>query len=141
MGKCASIQHAYDVLGGADKYDISKQYLTWANPLELQSRARVFFVDGEPFESVLKNSIVRLQDAVKIRNRIAHSSSKSRADFKRVALVFLGKDKDGSLQPGYSVGNLLVEKALRGFGPKATKGTIFEAYLELYRGLAADLSA
>jgi hypothetical protein len=79
-----------------------------------------------------------LQSAVKIRNRVAHSSEKCKEDFKKVAKVHLGLLPTAKLKQGYTVGDLLVAKPVAVFKAslQARYQTYFETYCELYRYLA-----
>jgi len=68
----------------------------------------LFFRDGKPFTDVAGVAEERLQRAVAIRNRIAHSSEKCKKDFKITAQHFLGIKKEETLPARCGVGQLLI---------------------------------
>lgn len=137
IGKCAGIDHAYQVLAARSDHDPSKDYLTWTSPTAVVNRAKLFFDAGRPYADPITNSSRLLTDAAKIRNRVAHASTKCRHDFLAVARFHLGKPIGAKLVQGYRVGDLLASNAVSQF-PRAARGrsTVFEAYMNLYRNLA-----
>ena len=139
-GTAQNLQHAYDLLSGKFEFKTDSQYLTWSSPSDVIRRAKIFFTNGHPFNAALTHWQDRLRDAIRIRNRIAHTSGKSRAEFKQVALAHLGRAPNARLSQGYSAGDLLLETAARGLDPKFRQGTFFEAYMEMFRDLAQRLT-
>lgn len=76
-------------------------------------------------------------EATKIRNRVAHSSAKCKADFKVVALRLLMLQAGGKLKQSYTAGNLLLAPTTSVFGSLHNAGvTIFEAFIRMYEDLA-----
>jgi len=138
-GTAQSLQHAYDLLAGVHEFKITTQYLTWSSTKEVIGRAKIFFSHGSPFVGALTHWQDRLGDAFSIRNRIAHGSRKSRSDFKRVALQHLGRPLTAKLSQGYSAGDLLMERAARGFPSLPAQPTYFLAYLSMFSDLQERL--
>jgi hypothetical protein len=135
-GKATSVSHAYQVVAQKPSFDVTKDYLKFSDPAWTVAQARFFFDGGRPFDS-LTNSTSLFQHASAIRNRVAHSSAKCRADFRATAIAFL-QPPHGKLTQGYRCGDLLLSQALRHFGQRVVqkKLTIFEAYMALFRTLA-----
>ena len=138
-GFSASVRHSYELLAGVSAFNPDRQYLNWGVS-ETLKRAHLYFAGGQPYSGVLGSQQQRLSDAFIIRHRVAHSSRKARSDFRKVAiqLVAPGASK---LRQGYSVGELLISPAVRGFGSQAkSQGiSIFEEHLKLFRHLGARL--
>lgn len=135
LSACKNIDHAYALIAGTTNFDITKQYLNWSSWPEVESRAKVFFVDGKPFTRFSNLQKQRLKDSQIIRNRVAHSSTKCREEFKRVAKNFRGLPSSQKLPKGIDVGQVLLDKSARGFGPK-TNEPLFIRYAYLYCDLA-----
>ncbi len=142
IGVCNTIGTAYEILFGTPNKSPSGDYLTWTTHRTLE-RADLFFANGHPFRKPIIERQERLADAVKIRNRVAHDSDKSKNDFKKVALKHLGQ-KDQLPRRGYMVGDLLIEPAVRFFPAFVQEGSrlgddtlsFFEAYLRMYMDMA-----
>ena len=136
-GYAQSIQHAYSLVSGKRGFDPVSQFLSWSTISDVLARADLFFSHGVPFRPALSSAQQRLSDATRIRNRVAHSSLKARAEFKAVALQHLGRPAKGVLPRAFSPGDLLLETASRGF-PSFSTGPepYFIAYLNLYLELA-----
>ena len=64
--------------------------MTWSSWFDVVDRAQLFFQAGAPFSTLTHLQRDRLTDAIRIRNRIAHSSTKVRNDFNEVARRHLG---------------------------------------------------
>lgn len=142
VGSAKSIEHAYQLVTGDPEHDSAKHYVSWNDPAAICKLARVLFEGGRPFAGTLDGTHCQaLKDAVKLRNRAAHSSEKCREDFKEVARRFKGLEKGAKLSQSFRVGDLLLEKATRCFGDRArNKGwTFFEAYCEMYKELAKKI--
>lgn len=142
VGSAKSIEHAYQIVTGDPDHNSAKDYVSWNDPIAICKLAKVFFDGGRPFAGNLDGTHCQaLKDAVKLRNRVAHSSEKCREDFKEVARRFKGLAKGAKLSQSYRVGDLLLEKAVRCFGDRAkNKGwTFFEAYCEMYKELAKKI--
>lgn len=141
IGAAKTIRHAYQVLTADPDHDPMKNYISWNNPTAVAKRATLYFDGGAPYATPLKRYEANLQDAVKLRNRVAHSSRKCREDFKLVARRFRNDGPNGRLPQGYRVGDLLLEKAVRHFGTTARNQglTFFEAYCDLFKAAARDI--
>jgi len=141
VGSCQSISHAFQVLSGKPAYDPEKVFMTWTNPTSVIDLAEVFFVGGAPFKIPLNREAARLKHAVKIRNRVAHASEKSRNDFREAANYVLQRAANAPLGKGYRVGELLSSNATGYFGVNipALQITVFEAYMRLYAQLALEV--
>lgn len=135
IGPAKSIEHAYQILTADPKHDPARNIISWNDPASVANRAKLYFQAGRPYAPVLTTHCSLMQDATKIRNRVAHSSEKCREDFKIVARKFKGLAKGAKLPKGYRAGYLLLAKADRQFGNRVkNKGwTIFQAYCELYK--------
>ena len=140
VGPCRSVQHATDVLAGQADFDITAQYLSWTKWNSVVSKAKVFFERGEPFTKVIQVYQERLEDAFKIRNRVAHTSQKCIREFCQVARHFLGLSAETPLPRGFSVGKLLLTTEVRHFKRFSAEGNYYKAYDALFRHLA-DLIA
>lgn len=139
VGRSDNIEHSYQLLSEQGNYDPSKDYLKISDPKWVLMKAKFYFDGGRPFD-ILDNSSNKIKDANKIRNRVAHSSTKCKADFKEVAIKFLDIN-NGKLSQGFSAGNLLLSKADRHFGQSAkNRGiTFFDAYIEFFEDAARQL--
>lgn len=126
MAKCESLDHAYRVYGADPGYDPHRQYMDWRNPRVVIDHAKLFFYQGQPYAGALGTFADRLADANKIRDRVAHASTKAGSDFKNVARRLRGSN----LHQGYRPGNLLLSKVSVEFGhkPHSASRTVFEAY-------------
>jgi len=139
VGTAASLQHSYELITGKFGYEPEENVMSWSSPAQVIRRASIFFYQGQPFRSALDQRQDRLQDAVAIRNRVAHLSTRARSEFKRVALHHLGRP-GGKLPQGYTAGDLLVERAVRFFPQETTTSSFFIEYLEMYLDLAGRLA-
>jgi len=131
LSACKNLDHAYALIAGTTNFDISKQYLNWSSWPEVESRAEVFFVGGRPFTRLSDLQKQRLKDSQIIRNRVAHSSTKCREEFKRVAKQFRGLSGSQKLPKGIDVGQVLLDKSGRGFG-STTNESLFMRYANLF---------
>lgn len=116
MGPASSIAHAYHLISGDPDFDPARNYSKFSDPKWVIDIARNYFELGSPFAPVLSQNIDLLQHAAKLRNRVAHNSTKCREDFKKSARIHLGLAQGAALTQGYSVGDLLLEPAQRLFG-------------------------
>lgn len=133
VGPCSSLRHAGQILTRKSDFDFESDFISWSSWGEVTNRAALFFEDGRPFSSVIERDRQRLKSAVTIRNRVAHASSKARAEFIKVAKLHLGRPPQSKLRQGYTVGQLLLEQP-RTFS--TTGATYFEAYVELFTHLS-----
>lgn len=141
LGKTANIAHAYHVISGDTGFDPKRNYSKFSEPRWVIDITRIYFDNGAPYSPRMQAYIEPLQHAVKIRNRVAHSSTKCREDFKKTAKIHLGLQPTARLKQGYSVGDLLVEKPKAVFNAslQARHQSYFEIYCGLYKYLAKQI--
>lgn len=106
LGPCDSIRHAIEVLSGSSRH--SDRFGKWNDFAWVLEKASIFFVKGTPFSAVPTLFRERLSDAQIVRNRVAHSSAKARAQFRRLANRTMGSAEDSRLPRGFSPGRLLI---------------------------------
>jgi hypothetical protein len=136
FGPAASLNDAYAVISGRPGFDPEKNYLSWSVDDTLK-RSSLFFGAGDPFKRAIQPARGALEDAVVIRNRIAHASQKSRLAFCATAR----KLRRGRLRQGYSVGDLLLESNAQPAGLTiTTDDVLFDRYITLFRDLAFDIA-
>ncbi|WP_158970544.1 hypothetical protein [Chachezhania sediminis] len=137
-GQADSIEHAYKVLSLDPSYQSANSYLKVSDPAWVRSRADFFF-KRHSFGG-LQNSADLLKHASKIRNRVAHESSKCKSDFKSTAIFFL-QPANNQLSQGYSSGDLLLSPVFRHFGQNVVQLQLnhFQAYAERYSVLANQI--
>ena len=111
--------------------------MTWSSWSDVVDRAQLFFQAGAPFSTLTHLQRDRLTDGIRIRNRIAHSSTKVRNDFNEVARRHLGLAPDKKLSQGYDVGQLLLDKSTKCFAKGLKQATYFEHYAHLFYEMAA----
>lgn len=134
FGPAATLEDAYAVVSGQQKFDPSRRYLNWSAEDTLR-RASLFFVSGSPFSDALLPRKVALEDANVIRNRVAHSSQKARGAFREVAARLLG----AKLPRAFAVGDLLLERVPPACKCDYSGGTLFEAYAYELRCAADEI--
>ncbi|MDL5034569.1 hypothetical protein QRD43_21875 [Pelomonas sp. APW6] len=137
-GLAKDISHAYELLSRDPSYDPLKHYLKVTDTKWVRTNADFFF-SSHTF-SALQQKADLLSHASSIRNRVAHSSEKCRADFKATALHFL-QPANGKLTQGYAPGDFLLAGVQRHFGQPVVQAghTHFEAYAKLYEELAGKI--
>jgi hypothetical protein len=115
--------------------------MSWTNPSHVIRLVDVFFERGAPFKTALTRETLRLVQAVKIRNRVAHASEKCKTEFRKAANIVRGLRDHTPLGRGFRVGELLSETAGPFFGANspALSITIFDAYMRTYKQLAEDI--
>jgi len=134
IGPCASMKHAGQLLTRKMDFNFESDFISWSSWNEVINRAKLFFDNGRPFSVITNKNRERLQNAVVIRNRVAHFSDKSRAEFTKVAKQHRGKNSEERLEQGYDVGKLLLEKPRLFVDSDRT--SYFEAYVDLFLDLA-----
>lgn len=141
VGKSSGIAHSYHLISGDPNFDPSRNYSRFGDPKWVIAVSKNYFELGAPYAPQLQANLDILQHAVKLRNRVAHNSTKSREEFKQSALQHLGRPNNGSLPQGYGVGDLLLSKADRLFGQEARdKGwPYFVAYAIRLRRMARHI--
>ena len=142
LGKATDISHSYHLISGDPSYDPAKNYSKFGDPKWVIAIAKNYLALGAPYATKLHPNIQVLQAAVKLRNRVAHNSEKSREDFKKAAREHLGLAEGAALTQGYSVGDLLLAPAERLFGAQARdrSWTFFTAYNARMRKLAQEIA-
>jgi hypothetical protein len=136
LGPASSISHAYQLASCDPKFRVGSHYMTWSSWSDVVDRAQLFFQAGAPFSTLTHLQRDRLTDAIRIRNRIAHSSTKVRNDFNEVARRHLGLAPDKKLSQGYDVGQLLLDKSTKCFAKGLKQATYFEHYAHLFYEMA-----
>ena len=137
-GRADTIQHAYELISLDPDYRPERSYLKVSDPRWIV-RICDFYFSSHRF-GCLTNNTALIRHATTIRNRVAHNSTKSKADFRETVLYFL-HPKDGKLDPGYGPGSLLQAPVERHFGPGAIEAeqTHFAAYVDFFEELAEDI--
>ena len=113
VGRADSVAHAYQILSGKSSYHPEKHYLKFSEVEWIQAQAKFYFRDAAPFDFTSEERKF-LKDVVPIRNRVAHSSPKCKAEFKSVANRIL-KPIGKSTYQSFRVGDLLLEQNPRLF--------------------------
>lgn len=140
VGPCETLTHAGQVLTRRSSFDFERSFLSWSSWSEVVDRARIYFHRGSPFSSIDTLTQARLQDAFVIRNHVAHSSAKCRADFIELAKRHLGLRPHQKLVRGYDVGRLFMSAPANGFTPDPEIVFYFTAYFDLFRRVADVLA-
>lgn len=142
LGKAASIKHSYHLVSGDPAYDPTKNYSKFGDPKWVIAISKNYFEIGAPYATKMHPNLQVLQEAIRLRNRVAHNSGKSREDFKRSARIHLGLAENAPLVQGYGVGDLLTSKAKKLFGQQAKDSglTFFSAYTARLRRLAKEIA-
>lgn len=137
-GKANTIQHAYELLSLDPDYKPEKSYLKVSDPKWVCKVADSYFAKHS--YSALQNKSDLIKHANAIRNRVAHDSTKCKADFKATAIYFL-QPNNGQLKQGYGAAALLQAHVQRHFGPPAVQQnkTHFDAYCDFFRKLAEKI--
>jgi len=135
FGLAINLSHAYQLLSGKANFNPQTDYLKASDASWVLVQAKFFF-SLHPY-GCLSNRLQLLGEANKIRNRVAHSSKKCKADFKVVAIRLLKLAAKGKLKQSYTAGNLLMAPTTSAFGTGHGAGiNHFSAFIELYRDLA-----
>ncbi len=138
LGAARSLSHAYHVISGNPDYDPSSDYLKFSEASWTIRTSKIYFDEGRPFAPHLSAKLDRIKDAAKLRNRVAHASTKCREDFRNVAVAFL-QPASGALTQGYRVGDLLLSPAIRHFGPHVHNQNYYSAFIAMFRALAVQI--
>ncbi len=147
VGACKSAAHSLQVLTGSLNVNEAARFAKWNDYHWVLDRAQIFFRKGEPFSRVPTAFQQRLSDAFVIRNRIAHSSSKARNQFKRMVNKNAGAHSASPMEYGFSPGKYLTfnqpeivfDKAWIDSKPLEWPD-IFEAYMHMFWDLIEILS-
>jgi len=137
-GRANTIKHAYQLLSMDPNYNPDRSYLKVTDTRWLRKVADFYF-SVHPY-TCLQNQTDLLKNASNIRNRVAHDSTKYKADFKATALHFL-QPANNKLTQGYGPANLLLAPVQRHFGQAAVnqQTTHLAAYADLFRDLAKQI--
>jgi hypothetical protein len=135
IGKCNTINHAYELLSLSYGFTPEKNRLNLGNTKEIIKKAKILFESGKPFSKISENQLAVLQDCYIIRNRIAHSSRKCNDSFKNLALKYLNI-KNGKLPPGFSVGKLLSSKNINGISDLLKCDDYYQSFSVFFREIA-----
>ena len=134
FGPARTVADAYAVVAGRPGFDPQRQHLNWS-VTETLNRASVFFGSVNPFSDALLPRRRALEDAIVIRNRVAHSSQKARSAFRDVAARLRRK----TLARAFTVGDLLLEHVPPACACDYVNETLFEAYLYTLRCAADEI--
>lgn len=140
LGPFQTQEHAYQVLSGNTVFKVGKDFLSWTDLKLIQSRAKLFFDRGHPFTGIIDQYRDRLSDGFKLRNRVAHSSASCAMKFKEVSNRFQGVPGGSKLPRGLTVGKLLVNYQVRGFGSFDNQTCYFLAYDKMLRHMADQIA-
>ncbi len=137
-GKADSIQHAYELCSLDPNYKPESSYLKVSDPKWIRKVADFYF-SAHPY-TVLQNCSDMIKNANIIRNRVAHDSTKCKADFKLAAIHFL-QPANGQLTQGYGAAALLQAPVQRHFGQPAIQQnkSHFDAYCDFFKDLAGKI--
>ena len=131
IGRCESLRHAYEIVSGQLNFDPTRKFINWSSFQGVIDRAMLFFGNGEPYSHVSSHEIKKINDANKVRNRVAHGSKKCKADFRKVSLTMLNQS---SIQQGFDVGMLLLSSPATQF-PATQEHDLFKAYIAFFEDL------
>lgn len=131
LAPAKSLGHAYQLASGDPEHVPNKHFISWNKWKNVEALAKVFFDAGRPFTNITDHEKQRLADCVVIRNRIAHSSKKCKADFIKAAKSHLKLKSEDKLSQGFSAGQLLLTSSCVLFGNNAEQKPFFEHYLGL----------
>ena len=136
LSRCKSIQHAYQLLTADPDYDPVKKYISWSSPEHVQKKAGLFLERGGTYSLPLSKYKDALLYASRIRNRVAHSSSKASKQFIDTAKTLLNANR---LRQGYRVGDLLLEPPQNIADIPQGTSNHFESFMNMYEELANSI--
>ena len=129
----SSLAAAFKLLSGGKAS--TAYYLHLSSPSQIISQSSSVFSADDPYRFL--NTVPyldHLKDAIAIRNRVAHSSTKCKAEYKRVVNTFRGKAVTTSIGQGCSAGEFIAESLTAARFPGATAGTtVFEQYIAFFQ--------
>ncbi len=147
IGKCANSTHAAQVLTGNKNMNEAIRSMRWNDYDWVIDKAEIFFQRAAPYARVSGRFRQRLKDAQVIRNRVAHSSSAARNNFKRMANANIGSPGDSALDPGFSPGQYLIYNKPEIVFDKTWLEAkdcqwpdIYECYVHMYLELACTIT-
>ena len=138
FGLANSMDHAYIVLSQNPGFNSTKDYLKANDPRWVRSTAEFLF-STHPY-GCLQNKTELIKHASSIRNRVAHNSTKCRADFKATAIYFTQPPND-TLPQGYNPGKLLLSTVTRHFDRHSIQQRIshIAAYFRMFELMADEI--
>ena len=140
IGKCQSLNHALELISGKDGFDPSIDYLDWSNWPKVIRKAKIFFNGAEPFSLLTDNRRQLIKDSVIIRNRVAHSSTKCKQAFSKLAKKYLGISENDALPKGFSVGRLLINENVKGFNRDYKSENYYQSFSVMFRKLSDTIA-
>lgn len=114
----------------------SRKYTDWADHNSVRERAKVFFREGEPFESALSSAANDLKNMRIIRNRCVHYSQHAAKQYKDMIRRAKGAQK--LIVPGA----LLFTSPPTGLSTASgasTFGSVFELYGEILSTISSQI--
>jgi hypothetical protein len=75
-----------------------RPYVEWSDPDQTRMRAKIFFKDGEPYESALAAALIHLKRMRTIRNHSVHHSQHAANLFKNMVREIYGSGR--TITPG-----------------------------------------
>jgi hypothetical protein len=75
-----------------------RPYVEWSDPEQIRRRAKIFFKDGEPYESALATALIHLKRMRTIRNHSVHHSTHVSNQFKTMIREIYGSGRE--ITPG-----------------------------------------
>lgn len=132
-----AVKALYKKMKGRD-FKEGEDHLSLTNIDWLIKTANHFFVDGEPYATILTDNKPQLSTAQIARNRVAHDFEDCKIKFNQEV-----KKHRGKLRSGYSVGLFLLGSPQPVFLPateEAHQTDLFTAYANLYAKLALEIA-
>jgi hypothetical protein len=121
---------AHDLIRGSHKY------VDWAELSAVRERAKVFFKNGEPFESSLSAVSDDVRKMRIIRNRCVHLSQHAAEQYQKMIREVFGSGKK------ISPGRLLSDKPPKGLSSASNAqryGTVFQLYGAILATVASQI--
>ncbi len=137
-GRAPTIENAYKLLSLDPEYKPEKSFLKVTDTRWVRMVADFYF-SRHPY-GVLQNQTGLLKHASKIRNRIAHGSTKCKTEFKDTAIYFL-RPPNNRLKQGFGPAALLQSPVQRHFGQQAVNAQTshLAAYADFFRSMARSI--
>jgi hypothetical protein len=137
LGRCKSIQHAYQLISADPDYDPLKKYINLSSPEQVRKKVGMYLERGGTYSAPLTKYNEALLYAVKIRNRVAHSSSMANKKFIETAKTLLGSNR---LRQGFRVGDLLLEAPRNVANIPQSFPNYFESLMEMFKEIANSIA-
>ena len=144
-GRSPNRSHALLLASGESTSREAERKMRWSSFKWIKAISKIHFYSENPFNQVSDSDIRWLDYAVTIRNRVAHTSDKAKAQFKEIANHIASEPKGSSLPPGFSPGQLLITRLdqLQSNHPLASSdhhwGDFFEGFFSLWVRLADQI--